>query len=37
MAEKTDLSTARRMLRSPNIKTRKRGLKVIKQAKRLGK
>ena len=31
MAEKTDLSTARRMMKSPNIKTRKRGLKVLKE------
>lgn len=32
--EKTDLSSAYRRLKSPNIKTRKRALKLIKQAKR---
>ncbi|MBF7016312.1 putative metal homeostasis protein [Staphylococcus durrellii] len=31
---KQDLQTARRNLKSPNIKTRKRALKVIKQHKR---
>ncbi|CAL28817.1 putative metal homeostasis protein [Staphylococcus carnosus] len=31
---KLDLSTARRNLHSPNIKTRKRALKVIKSHKR---
>lgn len=31
---KLDLQTARRNLNSPNIKTRKRALKVIKQHKR---
>lgn len=30
---KTDLQTARRNLNSPNIKTRKRALKIIKQHK----
>ncbi|MDZ7836033.1 MAG: putative metal homeostasis protein [Alkalibacterium sp.] len=35
MAEKTDVSTARRMMKSPNIKTARRGLKVIKQMKKL--
>ncbi|WP_210618309.1 putative metal homeostasis protein [Mammaliicoccus lentus] len=34
MAEKTDIQTARRNLRSPNIKTRKRALKIIKNFKR---
>lgn len=34
MAEKTDIQTARRNLRSPNIKTRKRALKIIKSFKR---
>ena len=33
--EKTDLSSAyRRRLKSPNIKTRKRALKIIKEHKR---
>ncbi|MCE4963789.1 putative metal homeostasis protein [Staphylococcus haemolyticus] len=31
---KQDLQTARRNLNSPNIKTRKRALKIIKQYKR---
>ncbi|MFT8425008.1 putative metal homeostasis protein [Lactobacillus sp. UCMA15818] len=29
MSTKTDLSTAYRMLKSPNIKTRKRALKIL--------
>ena len=32
--EKTDLSSAYRRLKSPNIKTRKRALKLIKEHKR---
>nr|OTP11490.1 hypothetical protein A5888_003589 [Enterococcus sp. 9E7_DIV0242] len=32
--KKTDLSSAYRRLKSPNIKTRKRALKVIKEYKR---
>ena len=32
--EKTDLSIAYRRLKSPNIKTRKRALKIIKEHKR---
>ncbi|WP_197498818.1 putative metal homeostasis protein [Pediococcus claussenii] len=32
--EKTDLSTACRMLKSTNIKTKKRGLRVIKAVKK---
>lgn len=32
--EKTDLSSAYRRLKSPNIKTRKRALKIIKKHKR---
>ncbi|HCE12795.1 MAG TPA: hypothetical protein DEQ24_08645 [Enterococcus sp.] len=32
--EKTDLSSAYRRLKSPNIKTRKRALKIIHDAKR---
>ncbi|MBO1308451.1 putative metal homeostasis protein [Enterococcus sp. 669A] len=32
--EKADVSSAYRRLRSPNIKTRKRALKIIKEAKR---
>ena len=32
--EKTDLSSAYRRLKSPNIKTRKRALKIIKEHKR---
>lgn len=31
--EKTDLSSAYRRLKSPNIKTRKRALKIIKEHK----
>ena len=31
---KQDLQTARRNLKSPNIKTRKRALKIIKQYRR---
>ena len=37
MAEKTDLSSAYRRLKSPNIKTRKRVLKIIHDYKRYGK
>jgi hypothetical protein len=33
--EKTDLSSAYRRLKSPNIKTRKRALKIIKTYKRM--
>lgn len=32
--EKTDLSSAYRRLKSPNIKIRKRALKIIKEHKR---
>ncbi len=32
--EKLDLSSAYRRLKSPNIKTRKRALKIIKEHKR---
>ncbi|MBL4996767.1 hypothetical protein CUZ91_0336 [Enterococcus xinjiangensis] len=32
--EKTDISSAYRRLKSPNIKTRKRALKIIKDVKR---
>lgn len=32
--EKTDLSSAYRRLKSPNIKTRKRALKIIKEWKK---
>ncbi|MBS7576882.1 MULTISPECIES: putative metal homeostasis protein [unclassified Enterococcus] len=32
--EKTDFSSALRRLKSPNIKTRKRALKIIKEIKR---
>ena len=32
--EKTDLSSAYRRLKSPNIKTRKSALKIIKEHKR---
>lgn len=32
--EKTDLSSAYRRLKSPNLKTRKRALKIIKEHKR---
>lgn len=34
MANKTDLSTARRMMKSPNKKTARRGLQLIKQHKK---
>ncbi|MFD1472163.1 putative metal homeostasis protein [Companilactobacillus mishanensis] len=34
MNEKIDLASARRRLQSANIKTRKRALKIIKEAKR---
>lgn len=34
MAKKADLSVAYRMLKSPNKKTARRGLKIIKQHKR---
>ncbi|MBF7106275.1 putative metal homeostasis protein [Pediococcus pentosaceus] len=34
MAEKNDLSTAHRMLKSSNSKTKNRGLKIIKQEKK---
>ncbi|SFK43903.1 hypothetical protein SAMN04488569_103417 [Marinilactibacillus piezotolerans] len=37
MAEKKDLATARRMMKSPNKITARRGLKVIKEVKRLRK
>ncbi len=37
MPEKLDLSSARRRLRSPNIKTRKRALKIIHDARRKAK
>ena len=32
--EKTDLSSARRRMKSPNIKTQKRALRVLHEAKR---
>ena len=32
--EKTDLASAYRRLKSPNIETRKRALKIIKEVKR---
>lgn len=35
MPEKTDVSTAYRMMKSPNKKTARRGLKIIKQVKRV--
>ncbi|WP_177244009.1 putative metal homeostasis protein [Alkalibacterium sp. 20] len=35
MAEKRDVSTARRIMKSPNKKTARRGLRVIKQLKKL--
>ncbi|QEA31501.1 putative metal homeostasis protein [Secundilactobacillus malefermentans] len=35
--EKTDLASAHRRLKSPDIKARKRALKVIKDAKRNSK
>jgi len=34
MPEKTDLSSARRRLTSPNIKTRKRALRLILESKK---
>ncbi|AZK44150.1 MULTISPECIES: putative metal homeostasis protein [Erysipelothrix] len=34
---KQDRSTAHRNLKSPNIKTRKRALKIIKQLRKKGK
>ncbi|MFD1125211.1 putative metal homeostasis protein [Lentilactobacillus raoultii] len=34
--EKQDLASAYRRLKSPSIKTRKRALKIIKDAKRQG-
>ncbi|SEL03219.1 hypothetical protein SAMN04488700_0929 [Carnobacterium iners] len=34
MAEKQDLSSARRRMKSPNIKTKKRALKFILDVKR---
>lgn len=37
MAERMDLSSAYRKLKSPNIKTRKRALKVIHEHKRQNK
>lgn len=37
MAERMDLSSAYRKLKSPNIKTRKRALKVIQEHKRQNK
>ncbi|MGT2888612.1 putative metal homeostasis protein [Streptococcus didelphis] len=37
MAEKTDLASAYRRLKSPNIKTKKRALKIIHEHKRNGK
>ncbi|VEH35580.1 putative metal homeostasis protein [Streptococcus equi] len=37
MAEKTDLASAYRRLKSPNIKTKKRALKIIHEHKRYGK
>lgn len=37
MAEKTDLALAYRRLQSPNIKTRKRALKIIHDYKRYSK
>ncbi|MEC6747927.1 putative metal homeostasis protein [Marinilactibacillus sp. XAAS-LB27] len=35
MPEKKDLATARRMMKSPNKKTARRGLQVVKEAKRI--
>ncbi|QVI34245.1 putative metal homeostasis protein [Lacticaseibacillus chiayiensis] len=32
--EKTDLASSRRRMKSPNIKTRKRALKILHEAKR---
>ncbi|MCQ2010230.1 putative metal homeostasis protein [Sporolactobacillus sp. STSJ-5] len=37
MASKTELSSARRELKSPNKKTHRRALKMIKQMKQLKK
>lgn len=37
MAERLDLASAYRKLKSPNIKTRKRALKVIQEHKRQNK
>lgn len=37
MANKTELSSARRELKSPNKKTHRRALKIIKQMKRMKK
>ena len=37
MAEKVDLASAYRRLKSPNIKTRKRALKIIHDYKRFKK
>lgn len=37
MPEKTDVSTAYRLMKSPNKKTARRGLKIIKQMKRMKK
>jgi len=34
--EKTDVSSAYRRLKSTNIKTRKRALKIVKEAKKKG-
>jgi hypothetical protein len=34
MSIKTDLATARRLMKSPNKKTARRGLKIIKQYKK---
>jgi hypothetical protein len=34
--EKTDASSAYRRLKSTNVKTRKRALKIVKEAKRKG-
>ncbi|WP_179128565.1 putative metal homeostasis protein [Marinilactibacillus piezotolerans] len=35
MPEKKDLATARRMMKSPNKVTARRGLRIIKEAKKL--
>jgi len=37
MAEKLDVASARRKMKSPNIKTRKRALKALHDAKRSNK
>lgn len=34
---KNDANTARRMMKSPNIKTRKRGLRLLKAQQRTNK